>query len=361
MLSSKLGVSALFMELSAWGGPVLLHGHSDVALASYLLLHAGASVLLALFIVPLLPRTPPEPAQGAQGSVAVVPAQPQPAPPPARHPAVLGLMVLCGYAVPLVGFIGVLAAVLVLRYHRSEQDNTPFESLQLPEFDQHQRLNGAFRQTGLGSFLGNREVPMSSRMRAMVSLQHVSGRVSSPLLRNVLNDPSEDLRLLAYGMLDGLEQRISQSVDDELQALRQAQAREGTARPGPRTLKAVQRLSDLYWEFVYQDLAQGDLRDYAMTQSLHYCDQVLKLQPKNAPMWLRQGRLLHSLQRFDEAAQAYQRALQLGLPATRVLPYQAELSFERRDIVRTYLLMQQLDASNALPRLRPVIEYWKNA
>lgn len=362
MLSSKLGLSALLMELSAWSGPLLLHGHSDVALASYLLLHSGASVLLALFVVPLLPRqaakSPPqeqEPAAKEPPHTTAPPAK------PAYRPAVLLLLALCGYAVPILGFVGALVAVLVLRYHRPAQDKAPFESLQLPEFDQHQRLSGAFRQTGLGSFLGNREVPLSSRMRAMVSLQHVSGRVSSPLLRNVLNDPSEDLRLLAYGMLDGLEQRISQSVDEELQALRVAQAREGTARPGPRTLKAVQRLSDLYWEFVYQDLAQGDLRDYSIAQSLHYCNQVLQIQPKNAPMWLRQGRLLHGLRRLDEAAQAYQKAQNLGLSATRVLPYQAELSFERRDMVRTYLLMQQLDAANALPRLRPVIEYWKSA
>ncbi|SEQ76336.1 hypothetical protein [Giesbergeria anulus] len=336
MLNSKLGLSAVLMELSAWSGPVLLHDQSDTALASYLLLHAVASTLLALFTLPLLPKEQTQP-----------------------RSAVLALMVLCSYAVPLVGFIGVLAAVLILRYHRPTQTLTLFESLQLPEFDQHQRLTGAFRQTGLGSFLGNRDVPMTSRMRAMVSLQHVSGRVASPLLRNALNDPSEDLRLLAYGMLDSLEQRISRAVDEELQALRIARAREGTARPGPRTLKAVQHLSDLYWEFIYQDLAQGDLRDYAIAQSLHYCDEVLKLQPKNAPLWLRKGRLLHSLRRFDEAALAYQRCVRLGLPPTRVLPYQAELSFERRDIVRTYMLIAQLDAGDSLPRLRPIIDYWK--
>lgn len=338
MLNTKLGVAAILMELSAWSGPILLYGQSDAALASYLLLHAGASGLLALLVLPLLPNRDTLQPRGA----------------------VLVLMALCSYAVPVLGFVGMLAAVLVLRFHQPTHTQAQFESLQLPDFDQHQRLSGAFRQTGLGSFLGNREVPMSSRMRAMVSLQHVSGRVSSPLLRNVLNDPSEDLRLLAYGMLDGLEQRISQAVDEELKALRAAQAQEGTEQPGPATLKAVQRLSDLYWEFIYQDLAQGDLRDYAIAQSLHYCQEVLKIQPDNAPLWLRKGRLLHALRQLDEAAQAYQRALKLGLPPTRVLPYQAELSFERRDIAQTHQLIKALDTSDSLPRLRPIIDYWKS-
>ncbi|MDY0105475.1 MAG: hypothetical protein RBS27_02285 [Giesbergeria sp.] len=335
MLSTKLGLSAVLMELAAWSSPLLLHSHSDAALASYLLAHALASALLALFILPLL--------RGAQTRP--------------RTP-ILALLALCSYAVPIAGFLGVLAGALVLRYYRSPTPHGTFESLQLPEFDLHQRIKGGFRQTGLRSFLGNAEVPMNSRMRAMVSLQHVSGRVASPLLRNVLNDPSEDLRLLAYGMLDTLEQRISRSVDHELKAWRMAQATEGPEHPGPLTLKAAQNLSDLYWEFIYQDLAQGDLRDHACHESLRYCEQALAIQPDNAQLCLRQGLLLHALGRLDEAAQAYDKAHVLGLPATRVLPYQAELSFERRDFIRTRELMQRLDQWSALPRLRPVIDYW---
>ena len=48
----------------------------------------------------------------------------------------------------------------------------------------------------------------------------------------------------------------------------------------------------------------------------------------------------------------------LGLPATRVLPYQAQLCFGRRDFAQTRALMQSLDQWSALPRLRPVIDFW---
>ena len=335
MLSTKLGLSAVLMELAAWSGPVLFNSHSDAALISYLIAHAIASTLLALLILPLLrgeqarPRTP-----------------------------ILAFLALCSYTVPIAGFLGVFAGLLVLRYYRSPATHSHFDSLQLPEFDQHQRVKGGFRQTGLRSFLGNTEVPMDSRMRAMVSLQHVSGRVASPLLRNVLNDTSEDLRLLAYGMLDTLEQRISRSVDHELQAWRVALATEGQKHPGPLTLKAAQNLSDLYWEFIYQGLAQGDLREYVSQESLRYCEIALALQPDNAQLCLRRGLLLHALGRLEEAAEAYDKAHSLGLPATRVLPYQAELSFEQRDFARTREIMQRLDQWSALPRLRPVIDYW---
>ena len=336
MLNAKLSISAMVMELAAWSSPLLLlKENSDAALASYLVSHTIASALLALFILPLL----------------------RPAHAKPRLP-IFALLAFWIYAIPVVGFLGMLAAALVLRYYRSPTTHSVFESLELPEFDQHQRINGSFRQTGLRSFLGNPAVPQKDRMRAMVSLQHVSGRLASPLLRNALNDPSEDLRLLAYGMLDTLEQRISRSVDLELKAMRTAQATEGTDKPGPLTLKASQNLSDLYWEFIYQGLAQGDLREYASRESLRYCEQTLSLQPDNAQLRLRQGLLLHELGRFEEAAQAYDKAHALGLPATRVLPYQAELSFKNRDFNRTRELMQQLNQWSALPRLRPIIDYW---
>ncbi len=330
MLNPKLGLSALLLEVGAWSGP-LLQGHSDHALASYLLLHAVACALLALFLLPLLPSERARP----------------------RVPALL-LIVACSYAVPVAGFLGVVAAALSLHYLGRTHVGTDFESVQLPEFDLHQHRQGNFRHAGLRSFLGNSGAPIQARMRAMVALQYVSGRTASPLLRSVLSDPSEDLRLLAYGMLDSLEKRINLAIDQELTVL-QAPQEQSTASA---VLESQRRLSDLYWELVYQELVQGDLREHAIRESLRHGEAVLQAQPDNAPLHLRRGRLLHALGHPQDAQAAYEQASRLGLPATRVLPYQAQLCFERGDYTQARALVQALGPWDALPRLRPVIEYW---
>src|SRR5256885_11613529 len=41
----------------------------------------------------------------------------------------------------------------------------------------------------------------------------------------------------------------------------------------PICLQAARALTDLYAELVYQGVAQGDVRDHAIKQSLHYCDR----------------------------------------------------------------------------------------
>lgn len=333
MVNLKLGITAVLLELGAWTGPLLLEGHTDSALASYLVVHALASVMLSLFLFPLLAVRQAKPRLG-----------------------VVLLMMVCSYAVPIAGFFGVLAAALVLRLYRKPATHVGFASLQMPEFDQHQRRQGQFRHAGLRSFLSNTHAPLQSRMRAMVALQYVSGRTASPLLRTVLSDPSEDLRLLAYGMLDTLEKRINSSIDVEIAALQTAQAQGNQV--DDRTLESVQRLSDLYWELIYQDLVQGDVRQHAIQESLRYCDWALQEHAGNAQLHLRRGRLLHEQKHIDAAAQAYAQARVLGLPATRVLPYQAELYFDLKDFAQARALMQELGQWSALPRLRPVVDYW---
>jgi len=330
MLNPKIGIIAFLLEASAWGS--LLQSHSDQALASYLLLHALASALLALFILPLMPSQRARP-----------------------RGALIALIAVCSYAVPVVGFLSVLGAAVTLHYLGRSQHTEPFESIQLPEFDLHQHRQGSFRHAGLRSFLGNTQAPIQSRMRAMVALQYVSGRTASPLLRSVLSDPSEDLRLLAYGMLDSLEKRINQAIDHELAQLESPA--EGMDTAGHR-LEAQRHLSDLYWELVYQELVQGDLREHAVRESLRYAEAVLAQQPGNAALHLRTGRLRHALGHAAQAQAAYEKASALGLPATRVLPYLAQLSFERGDYAQARALVQSLGNWSALPRLRPVIEYW---
>ena len=42
----------------------------------------------------------------------------------------------------------------------------------------------------------------------------------------------------------------------------------------------------------------------------------------------------------------------------RVVPYQAELLFDRREFAKAQALMRSLDIEQALPRLKPSIRYW---
>lgn len=110
-----------------------------------------------------------------------------------RRPILL-FMFGISYAIPLLGFAAVIGGVpRFLRCRRSTR-RTPSGSSNLPQIDPQLRTGAGFRQAGMRSFLSNSRAPLTTRLSALVALQNVSGRIASPLLRNVLSDPSEDIR-----------------------------------------------------------------------------------------------------------------------------------------------------------------------
>ena len=56
-------------------------------------------------------------------------------------------MTACSYAVPVAGFLGVIAAFVILRLYRRGSLPEDFDAVQLPEFDQH----GAFGMHGVAA------------------------------------------------------------------------------------------------------------------------------------------------------------------------------------------------------------------
>lgn len=158
-------------------------------------------------------------------------------------------------------------------------------------------------------------------------------------------------------MLDGLEKKLNASIHEELQAFNRSDKDHESAE----RLRAARRLSQLYWELIYQGLVQGDLARHSLEQSLHYTQMVLAAHDDDAALHLQHGRLLHAQGRRDEARSACQEALGLGMPLTRVVPYLAELAYETRDYEEVRRLMTTLQDWQSLPRLQPLVRYWGGA
>lgn len=327
MTQLKLTLLTLLFEFSA-GLQLLVSGsHADLMLIGFLATHMLASGVLATLVLMAMRKTYATPRTATW------------------------LFFFCLSAcIPILGVIGILTTMACLPLLPPPGSRRQFISLRLPELDPHERPPGeAFRQAGLRQFLRNDRAPIEQRLRALVGLQNAPVRFASPLLRDLLAASSEDLRLLAYGMLETREKKLNAEIhtwrmtwqDATTTAAKQAAAR---------------RLSALYWEVIYQGLAQGDLRRHAAEESLRFLEAALDAE--DASLQLRHGRLLHELGRNGEAEAAYRRAIALGLPAPRVQPYLAELAFERKDFIEVKRLLATLHDYPDQRRIAPILDFW---
>lgn len=327
-MNTVLIIVALGAELSSMFQAVYKEGN-DAAFVLLLIQHAAASLVLAWLVWARMPEK-------------------------LRHPRSKVVLLLFNFAffVPVLGLPGALVAAFMANFRRRTVASQVYASLTLPEFSVPRReADGKFSQLGIKSRLEHTSIPAPQRLQSLLALQSMPPKISSPLLHNMLGDASDDIRLVAYGLLDGREKKITAKINRELANLK-------TADEPERRMVCQKELAELYWELAYSGLAQGDLRVHALGQALFHADESLRLSPQEAGLLFLKGRVLHEMRRDDEAYQALLDAIAHGLPESRALPYIAEILFVRGDYRTVRTMLSRISALQVTPIMRGVIRFW---
>ena len=262
------------------------------------------------------------------------------------------LMFVFAFVTPVIGAITLLLITLIALRRQSEK--LPFATpvaVELPEFDVQARDEARSAQGAIRSRLGV-GVPAAIRMQSLLTLQVIPNRVSNPILEELLGDETDDVRLVAFGMLDAEEKKISVHIQRERATL----ARELTSE---QRYACLRHLAELHWELTYAVLAQGELRKHILGQARTYLDQALAVgvAPRPGLIFLK-GRILLAQGLMAQAEDSLKQSVVMGQPQISALPYLAEIAFERRDfgLVRQYL--QRLAELNVVSKTRAIADLW---
>jgi tetratricopeptide (TPR) repeat protein len=262
------------------------------------------------------------------------------------------LLFFFSFIAPILGAIGLL---LMTRYSLRLTDETASYAIPvavgLPEYDiqfkeAHRGSQGAIRSRL------RTDVPGQVRMQSLLTLQAVPNKVSNPILEDLLGDSTDDVRLVAFGMLDSEEKKISKQIRSETAILEHALTSE-------QRYDCLRHLAELNWELVYASLTQGELRRHILGQARHYAEAALSLDVSHdSGLAFLKGRILLEQGEIEAAEAAIQQAIGLGQSSTSALPYLAEMAFLRRDFVAVKQLMQQVSNLNLASRTRAIEDYW---
>lgn len=326
MLKSWLGAAGF--EL---GSLVILLSNttSQAALAAYFAAHAAGSALLALALLPMVPARYARPRRW-----------------------LLAFLFAFSFFVPIAGLVcvvgGLVFALVLPRFSPAES----FGKVAAPRFTTHRNAEGTgFRGGQVRAQLADDAAPVATRLTALSAVQNTPARMTGGILRELLADPIDDVRLLAYGMLDGKEKAISARILDAREALKSLTA--------PEDLRRTHRqIAELYWELVYQNLVQGDMLKFAAGEARRHARAALDVDSDDAGLWFILGRLGLAVDALDEAGEAFERASAQGFARERLLPYLGELLFRQRRHSEVRALFGELRGKAAAPALLPLRRYW---
>lgn len=325
----KLGSAALLVELAALA-LVFMQAQENAYLYRYFLLHAMACALITPVVWALLPAHYRQP----------------------RLVVMLLLFSLC-FFIPVLGLLGFYLGVLLSRLWPYLRRREPFSAVALPHYEiskkQHQR--NRLRSGQVRSQLASTSAPVELRMKALMSIQHMSPRHSAMILREVLSDREDDLRLLAYGMLDGKEKQIASRIQQARDTLQQAD-------DSMADYAAHKQLAELYWELVYQGLVQGDMRRHALRSVREHVQAALRAQVRDSGLWVISGRCRMLQGDYSGAMGAFSTAVAMGLSRNRAEAYLAELAFLQKHYAEVRQRLHGLAPDNAGQQLALVSSFW---
>ena len=298
MISKLLFSLALALEAGSWLSLAQATGDGQM-LGAYLAFHGPACIVLAAAMWRVLP---------------------------AHYRAPLPWSPLfffsLAFFVPLLGMVGVLIALFPALYLPGTRDRTlpAWRALPMPTlpFKAQEALGMAtFADGGLEDVLRHADDP-DRRLQALLATRRMPVRDAIPILKLALADPSDDVRLLAYSMLDGQESQINLRIE-------QALAQLTLTLPGAAgALHAT--LAEWYWELGYLGLAQGSVLEHVLGQAAEHARHGIGA-GEGSPLMLLAGRIA-LLQGDLDAAQGYlQQAAAAGMKAATLAPFQAELAF----------------------------------
>lgn len=256
--------------------------------------------------------------------------------------------------VPVGGGLVVLASCAWAAWWPAKRDDDTLADVPVPEFVTYlvSRVShgGGAR---LQARLVNTQVAASDRLSALVAIQSMPTRTTGTLLRDLLADPIEDVRLIAYGTLDRAENEIMQKIFQTTQTLDEAD-------DDAQRHAIHRRLAELHFELVYQNLVQGAVYRHTLEQADRHAQAALAIHTDDAALWLVRGRLALANGDADAATQYMASAFAQGFPRERLVPWLAEAAFLRGDYRRVSELLASLGNAAALPVLKPVVRYWSS-
>lgn len=260
------------------------------------------------------------------------------------------------FIVPVAGIFGV-AAILYLAEspRRALQPRRSRYSIRTPATEDKDgirdvKVRNDVSEGRLAGVLGFSSSE-ARKQQAVLDTVRLEDKQSVPLLKKALLDNDDDVRLLAYALLERKEKNI-------VRGIKEAEGRLSWAA-GAEKLPLFRKVIQSYWEFINLGLAQGDVRRHLAHTALGYAEQALAIDPGNAGLLYLQGKLRLELGEYHLAELSFQQAGENGIDDSRIRGYLAEIAYRQHRFGDVSRQLDQIRVESGPSVLQDIKVQWQ--
>jgi hypothetical protein len=167
------------------------------------------------------------------------------------------------------------------------------------------------------------------RIKAVLATSGLDDKVAVPILQIALLDSVDEVRLMAYSILDTKEKEIDSQIHKGLSQLKMKDNH-------PEIVKKIHhKLAEAYWELSYLGLVKGRAREHTLQAAREQAHQAIKLGADDIGLFFLQVQILTSLGYFKEASILLEKVKEKGISPEKLASRRAELAFELKSFSKT--------------------------
>ncbi|MXS79023.1 hypothetical protein ABF87_13855 [Nitrosomonas sp. JL21] len=260
------------------------------------------------------------------------------------------------FYLPVLGLSGLILAIPLAIFHRSrsEKSDLPININKIRELSNTQASVGDSQTIDLGNLHGlYRSKNYHKRLQAVYATLKLKDLEAVPLLHKALKDPVDDIRLLAYALLDRKENHLSKRI------LKNKQALEKHDYSNNKIL--ILRIVNDYWELVRLGLIQGEAQNHVLNMAQKYVELGLKQYPQDLGFNFLYAQILLKLKHFQQAYEQFKKSEELGMDRSNLLIYYAEIAFHNHQHQEVKRLLQAIELPTNYPKLSAITQFWQKA
>ena len=162
------------------------------------------------------------------------------------------------------------------------------------------------------------------------------------ILKKVLSDNNDEIRLLAFSILSKEEDRLNKEILKRKELLKKKE-----------DAYIYKELGELYWEFIFLQIADSELRDFYINLSKENFEKALELKEiKDIYFYL--GRIYLMKKDLEKAEECFLKYIN-----EKTIPYIAEIFYNKGELEQAKSLIEELKLVNVHQNFYFNYKVWK--
>lgn len=261
------------------------------------------------------------------------------------------------FYLPALGLIGLILAIpfSLFRFSKVNKSNLSININRIKDFPTTGAIATDHQQhMDLRSLHGlYKSRNYHKRLLAVYATLKLKDLDAIPLLHKALGDPIDDVRLLAYALLDRKENYLSKRIKRNKQALEK--------NKNSKNKKLILQIVNDYWELVRLGLIQGEAQIHVLNMACKYVETGLKDFPQDLALCFLYAQILLKLRRFEQAYEQLKKSEELGMDRASLQIYYAEIAFCSHQYHEVKQLFKTIELPAVYPKLSAVTQFWQKA